>query len=64
MQLAHQHQDERATVEAWRLQQLLNAGYTNHRANTIANNPNINLHTALDLIRHGCPKTTALKILT
>ena len=64
MQLANHTVDEQSKVEAWRLQQLLNAGYTNHRANTIANNPNINLHTALDLIRHGCPQTTALKILT
>ena len=50
-------------LNAWRLQTLLLAGYTHHRAEQLANRNDIDIHTAIDLLAHGCPQKLALKIL-
>jgi hypothetical protein len=55
--------DTLAQVEAWRLHQLLNAGWQHHRAELIANRVDIDLHLANELLQHGCPQKLALKIL-
>lgn len=55
--------DTLAQVEAWRLHQLLNAGWQHHRAELIANRTDIDLHLANELLQHGCPQKLALKIL-
>jgi hypothetical protein len=55
--------DTLAQVEAWRLHQLLQAGYTHHRAELLANRVDIDLHLAQELIHNGCPQELALKIL-
>lgn len=55
--------DEHGIVEAWRLQQLIDAGFTFHRANQIAERTDIDLHRATDLIHNGCPEHIALLIL-
>jgi hypothetical protein len=55
--------DTLAQVEAWRLHQLLNAGWQHHRAELLANRVDIDLHLANELLQHGCPQKLALKIL-
>lgn len=55
--------DVRDVLEAWRLEQLLGAGWTKHRAKRLAVRFDIDLHTALDLLANGCPQKTALEIL-
>jgi hypothetical protein len=55
--------DTLAQVEAWRLHQLLNAGWEEHSAELLANRPDIDLHLAQELIHNGCPQKLALKIL-
>lgn len=50
-------------LEAWRLQQLLTAGYTHHRAEILATRTDIDLHTAIRLLRYGCNQKMALNIL-
>lgn len=56
-------QDERESVTAWRLRELLAAGYTYHRADQLAARHDVELHRACELIRDGCPEKLALKIL-
>lgn len=58
-----EHLDVRAGVEAWRLQQLLEAGWARHRAEQLAARTDIDLHLALRLLRQGCTQKVALKIL-
>lgn len=50
-------------LEAWRLEQLLSAGWHYHRAELLAGRFDIDLHTALKLIENGCPQRLALQIL-
>ena len=47
----------------WRRDELLRAGYGKRAALAIALDGRIDLHVAADLIRHGCPERTALRIL-
>jgi hypothetical protein len=56
-------ESERDRVMRWRVEQLLDAGYDGESALVIGLDPSIDLHTALGLIRRGCPVETALKIL-
>lgn len=55
--------DVRDVLEAWRLEQLLDVGWTTHRAEQLAGRFDIDLHVALDLIANGCSQRLALKIL-
>ena len=55
--------DQRASVEAWRLQQLLEAGWTFHRATQLASRLDVDLHQAIRLLRYGCSQKLAMKIL-
>lgn len=50
-------------LEAWRLEQLLQAGYAPFRADLIAARDDIDLHQAVELVKNGCPQRLALKIL-
>lgn len=52
--------DERAGLEAWRLQCLLDAGWKSHRAEQLAPRFDVDLHRAVDIVRQGCPQKTAL----
>lgn len=63
MPLAEQRELDYASLEAWRLRQLLNAGWTLHRAEQIAARLDIDLHRATDLLAQGCDQRTALRIL-
>ena len=57
----HETEDER--VARWRLEQLTRAGYEETAALVLADIVDIDLHLAVDLVRHGCPSDTALRIL-
>jgi len=50
-------------VLAWRLTQLAEAGYCDDATAALASCPDVDLHRATDLLLHGCPQETALRIL-
>ena len=50
-------------VLRWRLNQLVQAGYSPTDATEIAVRVDIDLHDALALVQRGCPPHTALRIL-
>lgn len=54
-------EDER--VARWRLDQLVRAGYDETAALVLADLVHVDLHLAVDIVRHGCPSDTALRIL-
>lgn len=60
-ELERERDDE--LVLTWRRDELLRAGYGKRAALVIALDGTIDLHLATDLIRHGCPERTALRIL-
>lgn len=51
------------SVEAWRLRELMRAGYAYEDAEQIAGRHDIDLHRAIDLVGRGCPPLTATRIL-
>ena len=53
----------RAEVEAWRLHELLRAGYPMRIAERIARS-DADLHQAVDMLARGCEPQTAARILT
>jgi hypothetical protein len=55
--------EETDLVEAWRAEQLESAGYGPREAARLARRADVDLHVALDLVRHGCPAELALRIL-
>jgi len=50
-------------VARWRLDQLIRAGYDEVAALVLADLVQVDLHAATDLVAHGCPSDTALRIL-
>lgn len=54
---------ETGRVLCWRLAQLSEAGYSPVASAAVALRKDIDLHHATDLLRHGCPQRTALRIL-
>jgi hypothetical protein len=55
--------DELEIVEAWRVEELVRAGYDQASAKTLAQRVDVDLHRAVDLLRNGCPPELALSIL-
>jgi predicted nucleic acid-binding protein len=51
------------TVEDWRFQQLVKAGWPEAEALVLAANHDVDLHLACDLLAKGCGRSTALKIV-
>jgi hypothetical protein len=51
------------TVEDWRLQQLVKAGWPEAQALVLAADHNVDLHFVCDLLAKGCDLSTALKIV-
>jgi hypothetical protein len=51
-------------VGAWRQQVLEEAGFSIESAILLASNTSVDLHRAVELLRSGCPVSTALRILT
>lgn len=62
MQLA-EHQHDPDLVEQWRLLTLIVSGFTPDQAELLAHRTDIDLHTAVSLLEHGCPPPTAMRIL-
>jgi len=54
---------ENERVARWRIDQLARAGYDRDAATLIADARHVDLHAAVELVRHGCPVDTALRIL-
>jgi hypothetical protein len=50
-------------VLLWQFEQLHQAGYHEGAASDLAICRSVDLHLATDLITHGCPEKTALRIL-
>lgn len=51
-------------VYCWRFEQLREAGYTHSISDALATNGTVDLHVACDLLAHGCPEDTAVRILS
>jgi hypothetical protein len=51
------------TVESWRRDQLVRAGFPLPDARRLARDPRYDLHSLLDLVTRGCPPTLAERIL-
>jgi hypothetical protein len=56
-------ESELERIERWRTGELLRAGYDHDAASDLSGRLDIDLHTATDLVRRGCPQELALKIL-
>jgi hypothetical protein len=54
---------ERERVIRWRVEQLARVGYSWPAAMVIAANTQVDLHTAVDLVRRGCNPDVAMRIL-
>jgi hypothetical protein len=50
-------------VLAWRAEELVRAGYDGDNALMLALERAVDLHSAIDLLRRGCPAELAVKIL-
>jgi hypothetical protein len=50
-------------ILSWRFDALTRAGYDASDALVLATRVEIDLHVATDLLTHGCPVSTALRIL-
>jgi hypothetical protein len=55
--------EEHGLVEAWRAEQLEQAGYGAVAACELAMRQDVDLHVAVSLLSQGCPADLALKIL-
>jgi hypothetical protein len=58
-----QERTELDRVEAWRQEELERAGYGVAGAQELAQRHDIDLHSAVALLRRGCPQEVALQIL-
>jgi hypothetical protein len=50
-------------VERWRAEELMRAGYDPGAAHDLAARPDVDLHTARELLERGCPPELAAQIL-
>jgi hypothetical protein len=50
-------------VRAWRIEELVRAGYTPEHAQELADLNHVDLHLATSLLRQGCTTELALRIL-
>jgi hypothetical protein len=55
--------DPAARVLGWRIEQLIAVGYDSDAALVLALDRSVDLHEATELVRLGCPPTTAFRIL-
>ncbi len=54
---------EAERVEAWRLEVLIEAGYSMSLADHLARATHVDLHRAVDLLKDGCKPSVAALIL-
>lgn len=65
MAAASLEQGERAELESvqrWRFEELVRAGYAKPDAMELALHTEVDLHWAASLVERGCPSATALRI--
>jgi len=62
VEFEHRETEEERII-GWRAEELLRAGYEDGTALELALRSDVDLHLAVDLIRHGCPPGTAARIL-
>jgi hypothetical protein len=55
--------DPAARVLGWRIEQLISVGFDSDAALVLALDRSVDLHDATELVRRGCPPTTAFRIL-
>jgi hypothetical protein len=53
---------EMDVVRGWRFDQLVRAGYEDEDATELAFHLEVDLHLAANLVRQGCPSSTAVRI--
>jgi hypothetical protein len=56
-------ENELERIERWRAEELERAGYEAAAASLLASRGDVDLHYAIDLLRHGCAPELALQIL-
>jgi hypothetical protein len=56
-------ESEEERVISWRAEELMRAGFDGCTAIELALIPHVDLHKAVSLLRHGCPPSTAVRIL-
>jgi len=54
---------ESERVERWRTDELIRVGFEPDAAVVLAAEPEVDLHTAIELIARGCPPELAARIL-
>jgi hypothetical protein len=54
---------EAIEIYGWRVEQLQRAGYSDSVAHELADDAEVDLHLACDLLHRGCPEQTAYAIL-
>ena len=54
---------EEQRIYRWRFEELVRSGYDMDAARLLAERVEVDLHSATDLLRRGCPNETALRIL-
>jgi hypothetical protein len=54
---------ESQEILSWRFRSLVRSGFEATDAMLLATHVEVDLHAADDLLRHGCPPATALRIL-
>ena len=50
-------------VRLWRFEELIRAGYEDEDAIELAFHLDVDLHLATNLVRRGCPSSTAVRIM-
>jgi hypothetical protein len=63
VELEIQIDPEAELVRAWRIEELVRAGYTPESAQELADLNHVDLHLATNLLRQGCTPELALRIL-
>jgi hypothetical protein len=64
MTIETRHEQDEATVESWRREQLAAAGFPLPAARRLGRDPRYDLHALLDLVSRGCEPALAARILT
>jgi len=62
-QVEELEEPDRDHVTQWRIERLLDAGYSREAALLIGHETSIDLHVAVELLDRGCPMDAALQIL-
>jgi hypothetical protein len=62
LRLSSRQASEEDAVRRWRFDELVRAGYEDEDAMELAFHLDVDLHLATNLLRRGCPSSTAVRI--